>query len=139
MPFPTTFTVPCTALAIRRRRHPPANRAVDGAAAVSRRRPGTGCGNIRDISAPSAAVWRTCRAACRATGEKFQEFQPRWQLYLEQARHQQSQGIFDPELMHLRWMLEEYRVSLFAQKLGTAIPVSPKRLEQQWAKLPLSC
>ena len=67
--------------------------------------------------------------------EKFQEFQPRWQLYLEQARHQQSLGIVDPELLHLRWMLEEYRVSLFAQKLGTAIPVSPKRLEQQWAKL----
>ena len=67
--------------------------------------------------------------------EKFQEFQPRWQLYLEQARHHQSQGIFDPELLHLRWMLEEYRVSLFAQKLGTAIPVSPKRLEQQWAKV----
>jgi ATP-dependent helicase HrpA len=67
--------------------------------------------------------------------EKFQEFQPRWQLFLEQARHDQNQAIFDPELMHLRWMLEEYRVSLFAQKLGTAIPVSPKRLEQQWAKL----
>ena len=65
----------------------------------------------------------------------FQEFQPRWKLYLEQARHQQTQGIFDPELIHMRWMLEEYRVSLFAQKLGTAIPVSPKRLDQQWAKL----
>jgi ATP-dependent helicase HrpA len=37
--------------------------------------------------------------------------------------------------MQYRWMLEEYRVSLFAQKLGTAIPVSPKRLEQQWAKV----
>jgi len=67
--------------------------------------------------------------------EKFQGFQPRWQLYLEQARHQQAQGIVDPELVLLRWMLEEYRVSLFAQKLGTAIPVSPKRLEQQGAKL----
>jgi ATP-dependent helicase HrpA len=28
-----------------------------------------------------------------------------------------------------RWLLEEYRVSLFAQELGTAQPVSPKRLE----------
>jgi ATP-dependent helicase HrpA len=67
--------------------------------------------------------------------QNFQEFQPRWQLYLEQARHDQAQGIVDPELLHLRWMLEEYRVSLFAQKLGTAISVSPKRLEQQWVKL----
>jgi ATP-dependent helicase HrpA len=30
-----------------------------------------------------------------------------------------------------RWMVEEYKVSLFAQELGTAAPVSPKRLDQQ--------
>jgi len=29
-----------------------------------------------------------------------------------------------------RWMVEEYKVSLFAQELGTAVPVSPKRLDQ---------
>ena len=29
-----------------------------------------------------------------------------------------------------RWMIEEFRISLFAQELGTAVPVSPKRLEQ---------
>ena len=31
----------------------------------------------------------------------------------------------------LRWMIEEFKVSLFAQELGTAMPVSPKRLDQQ--------
>ncbi len=30
-----------------------------------------------------------------------------------------------------RWMVEEFRVSLFAQELGTTVPVSPKRLDQQ--------
>jgi ATP-dependent helicase HrpA len=30
-----------------------------------------------------------------------------------------------------RWMIEEYRVSVFAQKVGTAFPVSPKRLEER--------
>jgi ATP-dependent helicase HrpA len=30
-----------------------------------------------------------------------------------------------------RWMVEEFKVSLFAQELGTAVPVSPKRLDQQ--------
>ena len=35
-------------------------------------------------------------------------------------------------LAHYRWMLEEYRVSLFAQQLGTQLPVSAKRLRQQW-------
>lgn len=33
-------------------------------------------------------------------------------------------------LADLRWMLEEYRVSLFAQQLGTKVPVSAKRLEK---------
>jgi ATP-dependent helicase HrpA len=37
------------------------------------------------------------------------------------------------DLTKLRWMLEEYRVSLFAQPLKTAIPVSPKRIEKQIA------
>jgi ATP-dependent helicase HrpA len=31
-----------------------------------------------------------------------------------------------------RWMLEELRVSLFAQQLGTRLAVSKKRLEEQW-------
>jgi ATP-dependent helicase HrpA len=52
------------------------------------------------------------------------------------AEHQQ-QGIFDPELELYRWMLEELRVSLFAQELGTSLPVSPKRLEKQWEKVAL--
>ena len=30
----------------------------------------------------------------------------------------------------LRWMLEEYRVSLFAQQLGTAYPVSDQRIRK---------
>ena len=34
-------------------------------------------------------------------------------------------------LVEFRWLLEEYKVSLFAQELGTAQPVSPKRLDQQ--------
>jgi ATP-dependent helicase HrpA len=30
-----------------------------------------------------------------------------------------------------RWLVEEYKVSLFAQELGTAVPVSPQRLDRQ--------
>jgi len=40
----------------------------------------------------------------------------------------------EPEFIAYRMMLEEYRVSLFAQQLGTAQSVSPKRLERQWKK-----
>jgi ATP-dependent helicase HrpA len=34
-----------------------------------------------------------------------------------------------------RWMLEELRVSLFAQPLGTSMPVSGKRLDKEWLNL----
>jgi ATP-dependent helicase HrpA len=35
-------------------------------------------------------------------------------------------------LSEFRWMLEEFRISVFAQELRTAQPVSRKRLEAQW-------
>ncbi len=40
-----------------------------------------------------------------------------------------------PALIQLRWMLEEYRVSVFAQGLKTSQPVSPKRLEEVISQL----
>ncbi len=33
------------------------------------------------------------------------------------------------------WLVEELRVSLFAQELGTAVPVSPRRLDEKWEEL----
>ena len=39
------------------------------------------------------------------------------------------------ELTDFRWALEEWRVSLFAQPLGTKEPVSIKRLEKRWAEI----
>ena len=42
----------------------------------------------------------------------------------------------DPEALETyRWMLEEWRISLFAQELGTLFPVSAKRLDRQWEKV----
>jgi ATP-dependent helicase HrpA len=43
----------------------------------------------------------------------------------------------DPRLDEIRWLLEELRVSLFAQQLGTAGPVSVKRIEARWRELGL--
>ncbi|NQV25993.1 MAG: ATP-dependent RNA helicase HrpA [Rhodopirellula sp.] len=56
-------------------------------------------------------------------------------LYQYRAEEHRERDIYDPELEYYRWMLEEYRVSLFAQELRTAIPVSEVRLEKQWAKV----
>lgn len=55
--------------------------------------------------------------------------------YAQRARAHAERGIVDPELETYRWMIEEYRVSLFAQDLGTSAPISPKRLDTQWEKV----
>ena len=34
-----------------------------------------------------------------------------------------------------RWLVEEFKVSLFAQELGTAVPISAKRLDQKLEQL----
>ncbi len=41
----------------------------------------------------------------------------------------------DPRLVEYRWLIEELRVSLFAQDLGTAERVSPQRLDKVWEGL----
>jgi ATP-dependent helicase HrpA len=41
----------------------------------------------------------------------------------------------DPKLLEFRWLLEELRVSLFAQELRTPMPVSVKRLQKVWESL----
>ena len=41
----------------------------------------------------------------------------------------------DPGLREYRWMLEELRVSLFAQELRTPMPVSVKRLQKVWESM----
>ena len=44
-------------------------------------------------------------------------------------------GSVDERLENFRWMIEELRVSLFAQELRTPMPVSVKRLTKQWEAL----
>jgi ATP-dependent helicase HrpA len=44
-------------------------------------------------------------------------------------------GVGDARLDEFRWLLEELRVSLFAQELRTPMPVSVKRLQKVWESL----
>ena len=48
-----------------------------------------------------------------------------WREYLKQRA---TRGGNDALLDELRWLIEELRVSTFAQELRTPEPVSPKRL-----------
>lgn len=58
-----------------------------------------------------------------------------WQRYEQMRDFHKAQAIVDAELEQFRWMIEEYRVSLFAQQLGTAVKASSTRLDKQWAKV----
>ena len=52
-----------------------------------------------------------------------------WRLVAERK------GVLDERLQEFRWLLEELRVSFFAQELRTPQPVSVKRLEKAWGQL----
>jgi ATP-dependent helicase HrpA len=60
------------------------------------------------------------------------ELQKFWERYAKKLDDHRVQGRVDSELLKFRWLLEEYRVSIFAQQLGTSQPISAKRLEKQW-------
>ena len=59
------------------------------------------------------------------------EIQPLWRAYQERKAKHEKQGIVDDQLEQYRWMIEELRVSLFAQELGTLFPISAKRVKKQ--------
>ncbi|MFZ2326328.1 MAG: ATP-dependent RNA helicase HrpA [Rhodoferax sp.] len=52
-----------------------------------------------------------------------------WRLVAERK------GAVDERMQEFRWLLEELRVSFFAQELRTPQPVSVKRLEKAWAQM----
>ncbi|WP_457282740.1 ATP-dependent RNA helicase HrpA [Polaromonas sp. P5_D5] len=74
--------------------------------------------------------WRAdpARDAARMTELRPQE-QRYWRLVAERK------GAVDARMQEFRWLLEELRVSFFAQELRTPQPVSIKRLEKVWAQL----
>jgi len=56
----------------------------------------------------------------------------RWWLRYLQAL--EAGRVYDEYMDDYRWLVEEYRVSLYAQRLGTAEKVSEKRLADAWKK-----
>jgi len=74
--------------------------------------------------------WRgdPARDAARMAELRPQE-QRYWRLVAERK------GATDARMQEFRWLLEELRVSFFAQELRTPQPVSIKRLDKAWAQL----
>jgi len=61
------------------------------------------------------------------------ELRPIEQRYLRTVA--ERKGVRDARLEEFRWLLEELRISLFAQELRTPQPVSAKRLDKSWAQM----
>ncbi|MFN2992537.1 hypothetical protein ALQ63_01104 [Serratia plymuthica] len=63
----------------------------------------------------------------RAQMLRVDQVQQAWQQWLNKLPPKRRQ---DDEVKEVRWMIEELRVSLFAQQLGTPYPISDKRILQ---------
>lgn len=77
---------------------------------------------------------RRMRSGGMATELELTEVLRRHSDRLVQRRQHQAQ--YNSLLEHYRWMLEEFRVSLFAPRLGTAVKVSAEKLDEHWQTIP---
>lgn len=73
------------------------------------------------------------RADPQKDKSKLSELRPLLQRL--DRRLQELKGKNDPRLNDYRWLLEELRVSFFAQELRTPQPVSTKRLDKVWSQI----
>jgi ATP-dependent helicase HrpA len=81
--------------------------------------------------------WRCERYALDPVADARRQtlFEPYWQRYADFIVIDDKAPYDAVALDNYRWLLEEYRISLFAQSLGTAITVSPKRLDAAWEQV----
>ena len=77
---------------------------------------------------------RLSRAQLNPSGDRTKRarFEPYWQRYQEVVTGEARDRYDAAALSDYRWMLEQYRISLFAQELKTDYPVSPERLDAKW-------
>jgi ATP-dependent helicase HrpA len=73
------------------------------------------------------------RADPARDAQRLAELRPLEQRYLRRVA--ELKGQHDARLDEYRWLLEELRVSFFAQELRTPQPVSVKRLDKAWGQL----
>ncbi|MGB5851446.1 MAG: ATP-dependent RNA helicase HrpA, partial [Rhodanobacter sp.] len=99
-------------------------------------------GFLRELPPTRLAHYPRYLKAMRLRGERLRQdpakdqqrmlqVLPYWRAYLQQR----AAGADPAALAELRWLIEEWRVSLFAQELKTAEPVSAKRLAKALAAL----
>ncbi len=73
------------------------------------------------------------RADSARDAQRLAELKPQEQRYWRLVA--ERKGAQDARMLEFRWLLEELRVSFYAQELRTPQPVSIKRLDKAWAQL----
>ncbi len=73
------------------------------------------------------------RADPARDAQRLAELKPQEQRYWRLVA--ERKGAQDARMLEFRWLLEELRVSFYAQELRTPQPVSIKRLDKAWAQL----
>lgn len=71
--------------------------------------------------------------------DRAQEVAPHEARFVQAAGHRPFSVELQAHLRQYREMIEEFKVSLFAQELGTAFPVSAQRLEKKWREMEPFC
>lgn len=89
----------------------------------------------RYLKAIQARHAKLTNAGLKRDQQQMALVQPLQKQLNDRLARQAAGSAWPVALMNFRWMLEEYRVSLFAQELKTAVPVSPARLQEQWTLL----
>jgi ATP-dependent helicase HrpA len=74
-----------------------------------------------------------CRSDPARDAQRMAEVRAQEQRYWRLVS--ERKGACDERMLEFRWLLEELRVSFFAQELRTPQPVSLKRLDKAWAQL----
>ena len=79
---------------------------------------------------------RIDRARSNPSGDRTKESRvaPYWEQYREAILGKGPKIANRDALAEYRWMVEEFRVSVFAPEVRAAIPVSEKRLDAKWAE-----
>jgi ATP-dependent helicase HrpA len=67
--------------------------------------------------------------------ERLRQLAPYQEVLRQFDVHPRKSSEARRQVEELRWMIEEFKVSLFAQELRTVIPISAKRLDQQLARI----
>jgi ATP-dependent helicase HrpA len=67
--------------------------------------------------------------------QKAAQVVPFWQSYQTKRDELRTKGRTLAEIDELGWLIEELRVQTFAPELKTAVPISPQRLQDVWAKI----